>query len=155
MHREPSPVQHYRFNFKNNNEKGGMITMKKVFFSKQGVLFRIIYSLFNMIIILPVSLSISFVLRFIIKDNGIAYYRLVFWLCFALINLAWIVRNSIIVFCDNKLIIRDIIGKKVVFDISLATKPTIITSQEYSKMLNARTGLQSIKSNCFYLLPKR
>lgn len=51
--------------------------MKKVFFSKQGVLFRIIYSLFNMIIILPVSLSISFVLRFIIKDNGIAYYRFV------------------------------------------------------------------------------
>ena len=129
--------------------------MKKVFFSKQGVLFRIIYSLFNMIIILPVSLSISFVLRFIIKDNGIAYYCFVFWLCFALINLAWIVRNSIIVFRDNKLIILDIIGKKVVFDISLATKPTIITSQEYSKMLNARTGLQSIKSNCFYLLPKK
>lgn len=89
--------------------------MKKVFFSKQGVLFRIIYSLFNMIIILPVSLSISFVLRFIIKDNGIAYYRFVFWLCFALINLAWIVRNSIIVFRDNKLIIRDIIGKKSSF----------------------------------------
>lgn len=132
-----------------------MITIKNVFFSKQGVLFRIIYLLFNMTIFLPVSISISFVLRFVIKDNGLLYYRLAFWLCFALINMAWIIRNSLIVFRDNKLIIRDIIGKKIVFDISLATKPTIITSKEYSKMLNARTGLQSIKSNCFYLLSKK
>lgn len=116
--------------------------MKKVFIAKLG--FEWIFC--QCVFLLPINIIISHILQTVCGKQTI-----VFICSFIIINLLWIMRNSIVVFENGKIKFR-IFGISQTVDCSNATELRLIESKELSKIYRSITAQNPVKTNFFNIL---
>ena len=83
-----------------------------IFIAKQGLLLKLISILFQNLLILPVSLLLSFIISSVLLSYVSIASLTVFKLIFIILNIAWIIRNSLVKVQNDAITVRTIIGTK-------------------------------------------
>lgn len=125
---------------------------KNIFFAKQGILFRFIGIVFQALLS-PVSLFISFILTTIIMGFCEIEFTLLFKIIFAILNVIWIIRNSLVVVSENRIVLRTWIGSKQIIELDNITDLKIISYKELRRVIFNTTSLNPLIANCmaFYI----
>lgn len=125
---------------------------KHIFISKQGLFFRFISVLLQSVIMSPVIFIISFFASSIIIEyydfNSIKLLLIVM----AVLDLIWIMRNSIVKVTEDEIIMRNWIGGKTVVGLNEISSIKILKSKELKKICWNRTGVDPLITNCFSIL---
>lgn len=125
---------------------------KHIFMSKQGLLFSFISVLLQSIVVLPLIFIISFFISSII----ISYYDFesnkILLITMAILDLIWIIRNSIVKVTEDEIIMRNWIGGKTVVELNDISSIKILKSKELKKICWNRTGVDPLITNCFSVL---
>lgn len=121
---------------------------KHIFLSKQGLFSRFVCLLIQCVVILPLTFMISFIASSII----ISYYdfnsNVVLIIVILILNIIWIIRNSIVKVTENEIIMHDWIGGKRVIELNSISSMRIINSRELRKLCLNSSGNDPLITNC-------
>lgn len=121
---------------------------RKIFLSKQGLLFKLISIFFQNLIISPVLFFISFIITAIMLRFYNIESTLILKIVFLLLNIIWIIRNSFLLLYDDKIIVRTWIGTKQIIEIDNLTSLKIIDYRELRNIILNTRKLNPLISNC-------
>lgn len=126
---------------------------KQLMLAKQGVCFKIISILLQLIVAIPLFLLLSFIVSSVIieitdSDSTILIFKTVF----ILFNVLWFVRNSIVKIYSDKIVVRDWIGAKQIIVTENITSLKIIDYKELRKMMFDSSGTNPVITNAFVLV---
>lgn len=130
--------------------------MKKQFMlAKQGLAFKLISIVLQLIVSVPLFLLLSFFVSAVIieitaSENTVLIYKIIF----VLFNILWFIRNSIITVYNDKIIIRDWIGAKQIIDTVNITSLKMIDYKELRRMIFESSGTNPLITNAFaFIIP--
>lgn len=121
---------------------------KHIFFSKQGLFSRFVCLLIQCVVILPITFVISFIASSIIISNYDFDSNLVLIIVILILNIIWIIRNSLVKLTENEIIMHDWIGAKRVIELSNISSMKIINSLELRKLCLNSSGNDPLITNC-------
>lgn len=128
--------------------------MKKTKFllSKQGVLFRLISTFFQCLIILPVSALFSVILSAILVTFSDVKFIAATIVSFSVFNLFWIIYNSFIRVYEDRIVFRSWIGQRQTIELSHISELKIISSKELKAIIMQRTPVGPLITNAAVLM---
>ncbi len=122
---------------------------KQLLLSKQGIFFRTISLVLQLIVTIPLFLLLSFIAScVIIEITDSENVVLIFKIVLILFNLLWLVRNSIVTIYSDRIILRDCIGAKKIIETENITDLRIISYKELRHMIFKTSSLNPLISNC-------
>lgn len=122
--------------------------MNKFFLAKQGLLFKFISIIFQNLIISPVLVFISFIVTVVIVNFYSVEYTLILKIIFLLSNIFLIIRSSLLLLYNDKIIIRTWTGAKQVIEIDNISSLKIIDYRETRNIIFNTRKLNPLIANC-------
>ncbi len=120
--------------------------------ARQGILFKLIYVLFQNLIVSPILLLLSFFVSVVITNFHNTDSVLIIKISFVILNIIWIIRNSLVKIYDDKIIVRSLIGTKQIIDTDNITELRIIDYKELRNIIFETQKINPLISNCCAIL---
>lgn len=124
----------------------------QIFWSKQGVFYRIINIFLQNLLILPVSALLSFLISLLFKSFIDIDSVLIIKIVFIILNIIWVIRNSIVKVENNAVIVRSLAGTKQIIEIDNITDLRVISYKELRNIVLNTKGVNPLITNCAVLL---
>lgn len=127
--------------------------MKKYFLAKQGLELKLFSVLLQNLIILPISLILTYLITSILATFIDADSMTIFKTIFIVLNILWILRNSIVKVRDNRIIFKSIIGgTNKSLDITEIHSLEILSPKAFKKTILSSTRIDPLITNCFSII---
>lgn len=125
-----------------------------IFIAKQGLLLKLISILFQNLLILPVSLLLSFIISSVLLSYVSIASLTVFKLIFIILNIAWIIRNSLVKVQNDAITVRTIIGTKQTIEFDNISDLKQISFKELRNIIFNTKSVDPLITNCaVFLIP--
>lgn len=126
--------------------------MKKYFLAKQGLELKLFSVLLQNLIISPISLILTYLITSILATFIDADSMTIFKTIFIVLNILWILRNSIVKVSDNRIICKSIIGTNKSLDITEIHSLEILSPKAFKKTILSSTRIEPLITNCFSII---